>query len=144
MHDHTLNFKADFDILGTANTMQLTKIVPVAQSYIWSEQPRNTIKLQRDFVETEDNSRINWNRDTQYRIVNTECPNEFGEYRGYRILPVDGTTHFPGPSSNLQNCIHPFTFDMAVTKQKDTEPQSTSPLDENDVFNPMVNFDTFF
>ena len=90
MHDHTLNFKADFDILGTANTAQLTSFVPVNQKYIWSDTPRQTMKLQREFVESEDDSRLIWNRATQYRIVNTDCPNKLGEYRGYRILPTDG------------------------------------------------------
>ena len=82
MHDHTLNFKADFDILGTANTMQTTSFVPTAEKYIWSEKPRNTLKLKREFVESEDTSRLNWDRATQYRIVNTDKPNKYGEYRG--------------------------------------------------------------
>lgn len=90
MHDHTLNFKADFDILGTANTAQLTSFVPVNQIYVWSDTPRQTMKLQREFVASEDDSRLIWNRATQYRIVNTDCPNKLGEYRGYRILPTDG------------------------------------------------------
>jgi primary-amine oxidase len=60
MHDHTLNFKADFDILGTANTAQLTSFVPVNQKYIWSDTPRQTMKLQREFVESEDDSRLVW------------------------------------------------------------------------------------
>jgi primary-amine oxidase len=145
MHDHTLNFKLDLDILGTANTAQLTTFVPANERYIWSPQPRQTMKLQRQFVESEDDSRLIWDRETQFRIVNTDKPNKLGEYRGYRILPSDGTTHFTNnQSSNLANCIHPFTFDVAITKQKDTEPQSTHPSDENDVWNPMVNFDTFF
>lgn len=145
MHDHVLNFKADFDVLGTANTMQLTSFVPVDAKYPWSEKPRKTFKLNREFIESEDTSRLIWDRATQYRIVNTDTPNRLGEYRGYRILPADATTHFTNnESSNLANCIHPFTFDIAVTKQKDTEPQSTHPNDSNDIHNPMVNFDTFF
>lgn len=60
MHDHTLNFKADFDILGTANTAQLTSFVPANVKYKWSDAPRQTMKLQRDFVESEDNSRLIW------------------------------------------------------------------------------------
>ena len=55
MHDHSLNFKADFDILGTKNTMQLTSFVPATEKYIWSKEPRHTFKLKREFVESEDN-----------------------------------------------------------------------------------------
>ena len=107
--------------------------------------PRQTLKLCRNFVESEDDSRLTWNRATQYRVVNTDRPNKLGEYRGYRIMPSDGTTHFTNQqSSNLGNLVYPFTFDMAITKQKDTEPLSTDPMNENDIWNPLINFDNFF
>ena len=148
MHDHVLNFKADFDILGLENTMQLTSFVPIEEKYIWSDVPRNTFKPKREFMECEDNSRLNWGDSTyatQYRIMNMDKPNKYGEYRGYRLIPTDGAGHFTNiKSSNLENVIHPFTFDLAVTKQKDTEPRCINVLDENDIFNPMVSFDTFF
>ena len=38
MHDHVLNFKADFDILGTSNTMELVTVTPVTENYIWGDQ----------------------------------------------------------------------------------------------------------
>ena len=71
MHDHTLNFKADFDILGTANTMQLTKFVPTNQKYLWSDEPRETFKIRRELIKSEDNSRVDWDRATQYAVVRT-------------------------------------------------------------------------
>lgn len=145
MHDHTLNFKADFDVYRTANTAEVSTFVPANEKYIWSDQPRQTFKLQRQFVESEDDSRLDWNRVSQYRIVNTDKPNKFGEYRGYRILPTDGTSHFTNQqSSNLGNLVHPFTFDLAITKRKDTEPQSTNPMNSNDIWNPLVNSDEYF
>lgn len=147
MHDHVLNFKADFDILGTANTMQMTSFVPVTESYVWSDQPRNTMKLSRRFVQSEDESRLifSGNEATQYRIVNTDKTNKYGEYRGYRILSADGSSHLTVKnSSNLVNAAHPFTHDLAVTKQKDTEPRSAHPYNGQDVYSPMINFDEFF
>ena len=113
--------------------------------YVWSDIPRNTFKLRREIVETEDSSRLNWDRATQYRIFNSDEPNKYGEYRGYRILPTDGTTHFSSDvSSNLANLVYPFTYDLAITKQKDTEPQSTHPHNSYDIWEPLVNFDNFF
>lgn len=35
MHDHVFNFKADFDILGTNNTMELVTVTPVTENYVW-------------------------------------------------------------------------------------------------------------
>ena len=70
MHDHVLNYKAvsiirtpsnrtsltnlyqDFDILGTANTMQLTSFVPVTESYTWSDRPRNTMNAALSSLKT--------------------------------------------------------------------------------------------
>jgi primary-amine oxidase len=33
MHDHVLNFKADFDILGTKNSLQKVEFVPATVEY---------------------------------------------------------------------------------------------------------------
>ena len=147
MHDHVLNYKADFDILGLENTMQMTTFVPVTENYVWSDHPRNTMKVQRSFVENENSSKLFYggNGATQFRVVNTDAPNPYGEYRGYRILPGDGTIHLTVEnSSNLVNAAHPFTHDLAVTKQKDTEPRSAYPYNGQDVYDPMINFDDFF
>ncbi|KAK4540507.1 hypothetical protein LTR36_009145 [Oleoguttula mirabilis] len=147
MHDHVLGYKADFDILGTDNTMEMTTNIPVVESYVWSDHPRNTMKLQRSFVESEDDSKILYtgNGRTQYRVVNADKPNKYGEYRGYRILPADGTIHLTVEnSSNLVDAANWAKYDLMVTKQKDTEPRSAHPYNGQDVYNPVINFDKFF
>lgn len=50
------------------------------------------MKLERSFIETEDDGRFNWgsNGQTQVLIVNQNETNQYGEYRGYRstfVLP---------------------------------------------------------
>ncbi|KAK0321282.1 hypothetical protein LTR82_007734 [Friedmanniomyces endolithicus] len=147
MHDHVLNWKVDFDILGTSNTMELTTNVPVTQNYVWSDHPRNTMKLRRSFVETEDDGKLLYtdNGRTQYSIINADKPNKYGEYRGYRILPADGTIHLTiENSSNLIDAANWAKYDIAVTKQKDTEPRSAHPYNGQDVYDPVINFDKFF
>jgi primary-amine oxidase len=64
---------------------KLTSVV----SYVWSPIPRNTMRLERSFVENEDDGKINWptNGAAMYVVVNTDEPNIYGEYPGYRILP---------------------------------------------------------
>lgn len=118
MHDHVFNFKVDFDILGTDNTMELVSFKPVTESYVWSDQPRNTMKLFRHEVLSEDESRLNWetNSATQYRIVNKDRPNQYGEYRGYRIAPSMGSIHLTVQnSSNLAKLGNLFEYDVAVS-----------------------------
>ena len=59
MHDHVLNFKADFDVLGTANSVQKVSSVPVSKVYPWSGgKVRNTMGLERKFVDNEDQAKI--------------------------------------------------------------------------------------
>jgi primary-amine oxidase len=148
MHDHVLNYKLDMDVLGTANTMQMTTPVATTEIYPWSKgKARNTMKIQRSFVESEDESKLFWapNGATQFSIVNTDKPNAFGEYRGYRILPSEGTIHLTvEKSSNLENAANWATHDLFVTKQKDSEPRSAHPFNSQDVFDPPIDFNKFF
>ncbi|KAK0724664.1 copper amine oxidase [Lasiosphaeris hirsuta] len=148
MHDHVLNFKVDFDILGTNNSVQLMSLVPATETYAWSKgKARNTMKLERSFIETEDDGRFNWgaNSATQVLVVNENEVNKYGEYRGYRVLPYTGTSHLTVKnSSNLGNAARWAEFDVQVTKQKDTEPRSAHPFNSQDTADPPIDFSLFF
>ncbi|KAK5165228.1 uncharacterized protein LTR77_009326 [Saxophila tyrrhenica] len=147
MHDHVLNYKADFDILGKANSFQMTTFVPTMETYPWHDRPRNTMRVNRTMLKSESEGKIFYtgNGATQYRVVNTDKPNKYGEYRGYRILPSDGTCHLTVQnSSNLEAAVHPFTHDLYVLRQKDTEPRSCHPYNGFDVYDPMIDFSEFF
>lgn len=148
MHDHVLNFKADFDILGTANSVQLMRNTPVTTTYPWSgNKTRNTMKLTRSFIEDEDDGRFNWdaNAQTQVIIVNQDEKNSYGEFRGYRILPSAGTAHLTVEnSSNTVNAAHWAEYDLQVSQRKDTEPRSAHAYASQDVYDPPINFEKFF
>jgi len=148
MHDHVLNFKADFDILGTENTVQLVSNVPTTEVYPWSRgKPRNTMKLQRKFIESEDDSRINWGENalTQVIITNQNETNKYGELRGYRILPSMGTAHLTvQDSSSLVNAANWAGYDVQFTRQHDHELSSSHPYNSQDVNNPPIDFNKFF
>lgn len=148
MHDHVLNFKADFDILGTANTVELTSVVPVKKEFTWSGgKTRNTMMLERSMIESEDKGRFNWgpNGATQVHIINQDERNKYGEFRGYRVLPSGGTAHLTVlDSSNLVNSAHWAEYDLQITQQHDYEPHSFHPYNTQDVYDPPVNFEKFF
>jgi len=59
-HDHVINFKLDIDVNGTANTLQRVDIKPATAKYSWTTEPMNTMKLERTFIENEDQGKINW------------------------------------------------------------------------------------
>jgi primary-amine oxidase len=148
LHDHVLNYKVDFDILGKNNSVQLMTNVPTTKEYPWSKgKARNTMILERSFIENEDESRFNWaeNNAAQVLVVNEDEKNEFGELRGYRVLPYTGTAHLTVKnSSNLVNAAHWAEYDIQITKQKDTEPRSAHAYNSQDVKDPPVDFSKFF
>jgi hypothetical protein len=51
------------------------------------------MKLERSFIETEDDGRLNWdfNGQTQVIVVNQNETNKYGEYRGYRSKSVNSS-----------------------------------------------------
>ncbi|KAJ5139695.1 membrane copper amine oxidase, partial [Penicillium atrosanguineum] len=147
MHDHVLNFKADFDILGVNNTMELVHQVPTTQTFAWSNQTRNTMKLERSHIKSEMESRFNWaaNSATQVKVINMDEKTPYGEYRGYRILPSTGTIHLTVENStNLRNAGQWAGYDVQVTQHHDTEPRSAHPKNNQDVEDPPINFNEFF
>ncbi|KAJ0417471.1 copper amine oxidase [Aspergillus carlsbadensis] len=148
MHDHVLNFKADFDILGTENTVELTSVVPVEKTFSWNgNKTRNTMQLQRSMIASEDDGRFNWgfNGQTQIHIINQDEKNKYGEYRGYRILPSSGTAHLTVKNStNLANSAHWAEYDVQVTQQHDYEPFAAHPYNSQDIHDPPVDFAKFF
>ncbi|KAI0123803.1 membrane copper amine oxidase [Xylariales sp. AK1849] len=148
MHDHVLNFKADFDILGTANSVQLVNNVPVSRVFPWSNgKARNTMQLERSFIASEDEGRFNWapNLAQQVLVVNKDVTNQWGEYRAYRVLPMSGAMHLTvEDSSNLVNAARWAEYDIQVTRQHDYEPRAAHPYNSQDVYDPPINFADFF
>jgi primary-amine oxidase len=148
MHDHVLNFKADFDILGTDNSVELIKQVPHTTTYPWSRgKVFNTMKIDRSFIETEDDGRFDWspNSQNQVLVVNQDEKNRFGENRGYRILPYTGAAHLTVQNSSVtRNSANWATHDLMVSVRKDTEPRSVHKYNNQDTENPPVDFAKFF
>lgn len=117
MHEHVLNYKLDMDVAGTANSLLKSGLVPATEVYVlwhscsrrtadmgsrypWSNgKPRNTFKFQREFINTEDEAKLNWdaNNAATYSIVNKDAKNKYGEYRGWKIMP--------GQSESPSRCI---------------------------------------
>jgi primary-amine oxidase len=149
MHDHCLLFKADIDILGTQNSIANHTIAPVVESYPWSHgATRSSMKLERSYIASEDESMINWshNAQTMLMVVNTDKPNAFGEPRGYRIQPGrGGGMHLTiKNSSNLLNAQNFATHQLYVTQHKDSEPHASHALNNYDVTDPVIDFAAFF
>lgn len=68
MHEHVLNFRADVDILGTANTLIRDSVVPVQQEYVWSNYTRSTMKLSKNNC-VEKEAKLNWHAQPQGKDI---------------------------------------------------------------------------
>ncbi|WWC90477.1 uncharacterized protein L201_005413 [Kwoniella dendrophila CBS 6074] len=149
MHDHILNYKVDFDILGTSNTMVKHVFEPVEVQYKWHKSPRNTMHIVRKEVESEDDSKMNWSHNAQEQVlvVNKDATNQFGEPRGYKIMPSRGGAGIHLTIVNSNNLLNSAAFATNayyVTKYKDNEMRSASAWNNYDTANPLINFDKFF
>lgn len=148
MHDHVLNFKLDLDVNGTANSLMKTEIIPTTETYPWSPIPRNTMKLSKTFITSENDSTLNWapNNAAMYTVVNKDSKNKFGEYRGWRVAPGTGNLVrlTVQNSTNLHNAALWSGHNLYAVKQHDTEPRSAYPYNSLNVTDPVVDFAKFF
>jgi primary-amine oxidase len=145
LHDHVLTFKADFDILGTKNSVQKVEFVPTSTTYPWSQgKVHNNFKATRSFLTTE--SSVDWpsNDAAIYAIVNKDTPNRFGESPGYRIKRSAGVSHLVAlNSTDVQKAGAFATHDFFVTKQKDTELRCADAWNQFAPEDPLVDFGPF-
>ncbi|GAA5979366.1 hypothetical protein JCM11641_005014 [Rhodosporidiobolus odoratus] len=145
MHSHVLNWKADFDILGTKNTLGFHTIEPTAVKYPWSNRTRNTMHLVRNHLENEDDAALEWNQDRMVLIYNDspEGKNKWGEHRAWRIMP-----HIGGPgmrtviqnSTNLGPSMNFATSPLFVTQHHDSEFGSSHAANAYSPYTPVVDF----
>jgi primary-amine oxidase len=147
IHDHVLNFKADLDIAGTANTLTRVAIEPITVEYEWDDRPRNTMHLVSRPVEKE--MGFNWpkNAGEMYIVTNEEEENAWGVKRGYRIAAGTGMgnpSHLTIINSTTMGKSAEWSSrDLWVVKQKEAEPKSASALNYFEPLAPLVDFGKF-
>lgn len=148
LHDHVITFKADFDILGEANSLQKVAIVPTTETYKWSgNRTHKTMKAVKSFVENEDEGKINWspNGGTMYAVVNKDKKNIYGELPGYRLVPASGVAYLTVEDSDVtKNAAHHTSHHFYVTKQKDNEIYAVGAYNSLTPEDPQVDFNEYF
>ncbi|KAM0327066.1 hypothetical protein ACHAQA_006190 [Verticillium albo-atrum] len=149
LHNHVMNFKADFDLLDTANTFVKTDIIVENITQPWFPERGTFEQMRYNVTElaTEDEGLLNLppNGQAMFTIVNKDHPNKWGMPRGYRILPglsnVGLASHrSPFFLKSAEFAKQPF----AVTRHHDTEPASSAALNQNVPEAPLVEFYRFF
>ena len=145
-HDHILTFKADFDILDTANSLEVTELKVVNQSQPWF--PELGVFEQMELVASTmtEEQQFNWapNNQAMYCVVSDKT-NAWGEKRGYRMVPGRSNVHLSimdSPFTRKQSTF--LKSHLAVTKVHDTEPYANSWQNINLPWAPQQDFAKFF
>ncbi|ETN43872.1 uncharacterized protein HMPREF1541_11003 [Cyphellophora europaea CBS 101466] len=147
LHDHILNYKADFDVVGTANSFQISDLVVVNQTQPWFPELGEFEQMELDVHNLETEAQFNWapNNEAMYCVTSAEETNEWGQPRGYRILPGRSNLHLTPLKSPFSTRNAEFAkTHLAVTRQKDTEPWSNSVMNVNLPAKPQQDFAAFF
>lgn len=147
VHDHVINFKADFDVAGAKNDMVRLALEPVTKSYDWDLpelKKRNTMHLVEHPVTEEVG--LDWPKNSGefYLVYSANQKNAWGERKGYRITSGTGMGSTPHltivNSTTLGDSARWAEHDVWVLRRKDTEPRSADPLNYLDPFEPIINF----
>ncbi|KAK2746872.1 hypothetical protein FQN55_005358 [Onygenales sp. PD_40] len=147
LHDHVVTWKADFDIVDSANSFEVTKLVAAEQQQPWFPElgTFEQLQLEQSYLEQED--RLNWEPNGQgmFCVVNKDKKNAWGENRGYRIVPGRSNMHLTTLNSPFSLKNSEFAKQhIAVTRQHDNEPLANSVQNINLPWEPQQDFGKFF
>ncbi|KAI3611759.1 copper amine oxidase [Moniliophthora roreri] len=153
IHDHVINFKVDFDIVGLENSLLETTTSQEEVEQPWLDEDDDwgptTIqqRVTKRFIENEDDALLRYPVNFQggYAVVNQAEKNAWGYPRGYTIHPGYNPVHNTviGSRRLLENANWA-RYNLAVSRRKDSEPSSSSMWNMNLPGNPVVNFHKFF
>jgi primary-amine oxidase len=98
-HQHFFNVRLDFDLDGTANTVQQFDVV--ADSVDASNPYENAFRAKATALATEKQARAHLNLETgrAWKIVNPAVTNAVGEPVGYKFFPGDNAFPFASPNA---------------------------------------------
>ncbi|CEP23019.1 Abp1 [Cyberlindnera jadinii] len=143
-HDHVINFKADFDIAGTANRLAKVELEAVNHTYPWAPDKVFSTKQKRRSVIANE-TYLNWaDAGAILLIESAEQNNTWGNPRAYRaVFPGGDARRIAQNTHTIINNAHWAEKDMAITVQKDTEFTSSHVFCSQDLEDPIINFDNF-
>ncbi|KAF1843293.1 amine oxidase catalytic domain-containing protein [Cucurbitaria berberidis CBS 394.84] len=150
LHDHIITYKADFDILGTSNSLQVSELKAVNQSQplpSWFPELGTFEQMEMHIHNMKKEKQFNYapNNQAMYVVVSPNATNVWGELRGYRIVPGHSNIHLSTLHSpwSLRNSEFAKSH-LAVTRQHDNEPFANSVQNVNLPLRPQQDFSKFF
>jgi primary-amine oxidase len=98
-HQHFFNVRLDFDLDGTANTVQRVDVVPDPPGD--NNQFENAFRAKATDLTSEKNARGHLNLETarSWKVINPHVHNAVGDPVAYRFLPGDNSFPFASPNA---------------------------------------------
>ncbi|KAF8887255.1 amine oxidase catalytic domain-containing protein [Gymnopilus junonius] len=151
LHDHVINYKVDFDIAGTTNSLlrTTTEVEEVTHPWLdddWGQQHIQQ-KIVKEYIASEDDALLKHPPNFQggYAMVNQDVKNRWGYPRGYAIHPGNSPIHNTViGSKRLLHNANWARYNLAVSRRKETEPSSSSMWNLQLSGAPAVDFHKFF
>jgi diamine oxidase len=146
IHDHIFHYKVDLDIAGRKNRFETITTTLENISSLWFPNTRHVQKrLIHDLKRTELDAayKFDFQKPSYLNFYNSAEKNAQGVRRGYRIQH-NGIIHQLYPENwQFTNGFSWSHYQLAVTKYKKTEDRSSSMYNQNDLYNPVVDFKKF-
>ncbi|KAJ7759342.1 amine oxidase catalytic domain-containing protein [Mycena maculata] len=151
IHDHVINYKFDFDIAGTRNSLMAISLENEVVQQPWFDddwgQDVHQQKIVRTMIRNESDALLDYPKNLEglYAIVNEEELNRWGYPRGYAIHPGVSPIHLTNlDSKRTRSNVNFAKHHLAVSRRKDSEPSSSSMWNINLPGAPPVDFYKFF
>lgn len=152
IHDHIFNFKIDFDLFGTSNSVVKTKVeyvpevprdinnVPYSSAISSFQTFKGFVakKINRTILTEEAGIVMDLNAQEGYSVVNEDNVNSYGYPRGYK-LKFHETTTTPLAHTAMYKAATFGKYNLAVTQRKETEIYPTSIFDQSDTTGTIMN-----
>ncbi|KAI1340899.1 copper amine oxidase [Xylariaceae sp. FL0016] len=147
LHDHVITFKADFDILGTENSLQATELRAAPTTQPWFPELGTFEQLELAARNLETEQQFDWaaNGQAMYCVNHATATNAWGAPRGYRIVPGRNNIRLSvadSPFSRRNSAMA--KSHLAVTRHHDAEPWANSCQNLNMPWWPQQDFARFF
>jgi diamine oxidase len=148
IHQHLYHFKVDLDIKGTKNRFSTIDIENDVIPNIWHKNVNENIH-QTKFVErlksTEKEAAHTFNFDEPKLLIfsNNKFNDKYGNTPGYKILNEGMSKNIRPPLKGNEQAMSWSQYQVAITKQKDDEPRSSSIYARAGPDDPVVTFQDF-
>ncbi|XP_049600293.1 retina-specific copper amine oxidase [Syngnathus scovelli] len=145
IHTHFINFKVDLDVLGVKNTFQTKDMEFVNVTLPWMPDRHAMVPhLVEKQLKTEKEAALrHGTKIPRYLHIASNKTNAWGHQRSYRLQVISFTGDHLPESETVERAISWARYKVAITKHKDSEQTSSSLYNQNNMWNPAVDFSKY-